>query len=262
MDTSSLIATGLTPLQASAYALLIEKGEVKPPQLVKHLSITRSNAYKLLDKLVELGLAAKTEKGKTLSYAATNPIALATLAERFRAEATAREEAVSGVMQELLATYHARSDKPGVSVATGRKAVAGAYRKQIELREDVFFIRTTADIPMMGFDTMHEIRTRPGHHGKQRAALMAHQDNGKINYKAHERSNLDVTWITNDDYNAPVEWSVTKSSLLIVLYATEPHAILIIDPVVAGAFMQLWKLLQVLLSERPHHTKLATQGKK
>lgn len=258
MDASALIATGLTPLQASAYALLIEKGEVKPPQLVKQLSITRSNAYKLLDKLVELGLAAKAEQGKTLVYRAANPIALATLTERFRAEATVREEAVSSVMQDLLATYHTHSDKPGVTVVTGRKAVAAAYRKQIELREDVNFIRTKADIPMMGFDTMHDIRTRPAHHGKQRAALMAHQAGGKINYKSHERSNLDVTWITNDDYDAPVEWSVTKSSLLIVLYATEPHAILIIDPVVAGAFLQLWKLLQVVLAERPTHQQLKT----
>jgi len=76
MDLKSLIATGLTKPQAEAYALLIELGEVKPAIAATRLKITRTNAYKVLDKLVELGLASKGEEGKTLAYSATNPIAL------------------------------------------------------------------------------------------------------------------------------------------------------------------------------------------
>lgn len=259
MEIDSLVAVGLTPHQAAAYALLIELGQIKPAEAAKRLKLTRTNAYKVFDKLVELKLAEKHEQGKVFTYSAANPLALATLTAEFRAEAVAREEAVSGVMHELLAKYYAHSDKPEVRVYTGRKEVADAYRAQLNLREDIHFIHTRADVAMMGFDTMHELRVTPARHNKKRKGILAVRKdaNGPVNYEQHERSNLDVTWANEADYNAPVEWSVTKSSLLIVLYATEPHAILVADPVVAGAFLQLWLLLSTLLRQQPTHKSLA-----
>ena len=118
------------------------------------------------------------------------------------------------------------------------------------------FIHTKADVPMMGFDTMHEIRVTPARHNLQRKGILMAPQKGPINYDGHKRSNMEVTWLEEEHYNAPVEWSVTKSSLLIVLYATEPHAILIVDKVVAGAFLQLWTLLNSLLEPREIHQKL------
>lgn len=251
MDTQPLVAIGLTPLQAEAYALLIELGELKPTETAKRLSATRTNAYKVLDRLVEMDLAKKVERGKKFVYVATNPLALATLTEKFRAEATAREEAVSGMLQDLLAQYYTHTDRPQAEVFTGRKAVADAYRRQLSTREDIYFIHTKADVPMMGFDTMHEIRTTPAKHGLRRHGLLATKvQDTKINFESHRRSHLDITWHRAEDYTAPVEWSVTSTSLLIVLYATEPHAILITDKVVAGAFLQLWKMLRMLLAHQ------------
>lgn len=256
MDLQSLITVGLTPLQAEAYALLIETGGIKPPDASRRLKATRTNTYKLLDKLVELGLAQKVEDTKKIIYVPNNPLALANLTAAYRAEAVAREEAASKVMQQLLAQYYTHSDRPDVKVVTGRKKVAEAYRQQLVLREDIYFIHSKADVPMMGFDVMHEIRTIPSRHDKQRNVIMAADGKSTINYEQHKRSNLSITWAEESAYTAPVEWSVTESSLLIVLYATEPHAILLADRVVAGAFLQLWKLLSNLLKQQDLHKQL------
>lgn len=258
MDTQPLVAIGLTPLQAAAYAELIEYGTVKPPELAIKLNTTRTNAYKLLDKLVELKLAARTESGKKNAYTITSPMALTSLTAQYRAEAVAREEAVSNMMLDLLAKYHVHSDRPDVVVATGRKDVLQAYRTQLALCEDVSFIRTKADILAIGYDAMHDIRITPARHSKRRRAIMtAHSEQaGPINYASHKRSNLEITWAKDSDYDAPVEWSVTDSSLLIVLYASEPHAILITDSIVAGAFLQIFRLLSSLLQSQPLHQAL------
>lgn len=255
MDLQSLIAVGLTPNQAAAYAALIEHGAMKPPKLATLLKTTRTNSYKLLDKLVELKLAEKIEEGKKLSYIPANPLSLANLTASYRAEAVSREEAATKIMHELLARYYEHSDKPKVEVVTGRVEVAAAYRKQVNLNEDIHFIHTKADIPMMGYDVMHEIRIAPSRHGKQRRGILVRPEDGPINMETHNRSNLAITWRSEEQYNAPVEWSVTKSSLLIVLYATEPHSIFIADPVVASAFIQLWNLLSSLLQQLPLHNK-------
>lgn len=257
MDLQSLTAIGLSHQQASAYALLIEHGEVKPALAAQRLKTTRTNAYKILDKLVELKLAQKLEQGKTFVYAPSNPMSLATLTANYRAEAVHREEAVAKVMQELLEKYYKHTDSPTTEVVTGRAKVAEAYRKQLKLRENVYFIHTNTDVPMMGFDIMHELRVTPARTDNKRFAIMARPDSGLVNHAQHQRSNLEITWAQKGLYSAPVEWSVTTSSLLIVLYATEPHAILIVDKVVAGAFLQIWQMLSTLLRQQAAHTKTA-----
>lgn len=256
MDLKSLSAIGLTKLQAQAYALLIEHGSLKPPEAATYLDTTRTNAYKLFDKLVELNIAIKKESGKKITYLPANPMTLANLAANYRSEAVAREEAVNSIMHNLLDKYYEHSDRPQVEVVSGRKEVAAAYRKQINLKEDLYFIHTKADVPLMGFDTMHDIRVMPSRYGKRRKGILTANDKTKVNYAQHKRSNLDITWIEDEFYNAPVEWSVTKSSLLIVLYATEPHAVLIVDRVVAMAFMQVWQILNSLLQDREIHQSL------
>lgn len=256
MDINSLITIGLSPQQAEAYALLIEHGELRPAQAAKDLNLTRTNAYKLLDRLVEMDLAQKIEKANKYTYVLNNPMVLTELTSRYRAKAVERENAVSKLMQELLAKYHVHSDKPDTRVYIGVKDVADAYRAQIQLKENIHFIHTKSDIPLMGFDNMHDLRVAQAQHGNKRQAIMVVSDKTTtINHESHKRSNLDPTWADQDFYSAPVEWSVTESSLLIVLYATEPHAILITDKIVAGAFLQLWQFMDSVLKTMPTHHK-------
>lgn len=259
MDINKLVATGLSETQAAAYALLIEDGELSPPKAAAKLNLTRTNAYKLLDKLVELNLAVKSPGNKSL-YKISNPVALASLAADLRAEVTSRENAISNVLNDLITKYYSHTEQPGVEVVSGKNEVANAFRNQINLTEDIFFIRSIADITSMGFDTMHEIRTRPSRHGLNRFGILPDSIKGPVNYDSHKRSNLNITWVKNEDYNMPVEWSVTKSSLLIILYGTEPHALTILNPIIAGSFLQIWHLLDSCLRSMPYYKDLPRQG--
>jgi DNA-binding MarR family transcriptional regulator len=253
MDIDKLIEAGLNDQQAKAYALLIEAGGITPPEAAKKLQLTRSNAYKTLDRLVEMRLAERKDIDKKLTYLPTSPTVFADLSAQQRAEVTAREEAVSNIMQELLSKYYAHSNKPDAEVFSGRSEVARAYYKQLASREDVYFVHTPADLPMMGFDVLHEIRTNPARHGNKRYGILTAPTEGPINYDSHKRTNLEITWADKNHYNSPVEWSATKSSLLLITYATDPQAILITDPVVAGAFIQLWKMMDALLKPTKLH---------
>src|SRR4051812_44155873 len=110
MDTSSLVAAGLTAIQAEVYARLLEHGSISPPLLAKELKLTRTNAYKILDKLVELELARKEERNKKLVYVPDNPLGLTNLVAEQRNIAPAREEAVKRVMSDLLKQYHQHTE--------------------------------------------------------------------------------------------------------------------------------------------------------
>lgn len=256
MDSTKLVATGLSEQQAYAYALLLEKGEVTPPSAAPVLGLSRSNAYKLLDKLVELGLATKKEQRKKFVYSPANPMALSNLVAEQRNLAEKQEQAVKAVLSDLLAKYHVHTEQPGIEVVSGRENVANAYRSQINQLETVYFIRSRADIPVMGFDTMKEIRITPARHGVQRFGINPDLASGTTPTDGHKRSNLTRTWVRQEDYNAPVEWSVSGSSLLIVLFGAEPHAITITHPIIADAFRQIWILLNQCLQTMPYYKNL------
>lgn len=251
MDTQKLVSAGLTAQQATAYALLIEFGSLTPPVAAQLLKLSRTNAYKLLDKLVDLDVAIKKDVNKKIAYLPNNPMALVNMVAAERNTITAREFAVRSIISDLLEKYYGHTENPLVSLASGKSAVAEAYRAQISLDQDIYFIRSHADISSMGFDTMVDLRTTPERHGHKRYAIHPDLTKGSIN-----QSKLTRTWVRQEDYDAPVEWSVSGSSLLIVLFGEEPHAISIINPIIAQAFMQIWKLLDSTLRSMPYYHSL------
>ncbi len=256
MDTQSLVATGLQPAQAKAYALLLETGGISPPQAAVKLNLSRTNAYKLLDKLVEIGLANKVESHKKFVYKPSNPLALTQMVSDARNQITYQEEAVKKIMSSLLTQYHEKNEQPSTRVVTGRDAVVSAFKNQINLRQPIHFIRTRADIASLGFDTMHELRVAPQHYGQKRFGITPDPLHGPVNPDNDTRSNLTRTWVKQEDYTAPVEWSVSGSMLLIVLFGSEPHAVVITNPIVADAFRQLWHIMDTCLRSMPYYKDL------
>ncbi len=257
MDLSKLIAVGLNEQQAEAYALLLEKGSASPAQAAAKLKLSRTNAYKVFDRLVEFQLASKKEEKKKIVYSPANPMAISSLVAEQRNLATQREEAANILIAELLAKYHSHTTQPDAKAVTGRTQVADAYRAQIRQKETIYFIRSRADIPVMGFDTMHEIRTTPARYGSKRFGINPDIATGTTpNPEPSERSNFTRTWVRQEDYTAPVEWSVSGSTLLIVVFEDEPHAITIDSPVVAEAFRQLWHIMDTCIRAMPYYKQL------
>ncbi len=256
MDTNLLVTAGLQPLQAQAYALLLQTGEIAPPEAAQKLGLTRTNAYKLFDRLVEQGLANKVEVRKKFVYQPSNPLALAELVGNARNQVTAQEEAVKQVMNQLLERYYEKTEQPSVQTVTGRDAVVAAFWQQINLREPIYFMRSRADIPSLSFETMHELRIGPAHHGQKRFGITPDAEHGPINPEGDVRSNLKRTWVKHEDYTAPVEWSVSGSMLLIVLFGSEPHAITINNPIIADAFRQLWHIMDNCLRAMQYYKTL------
>lgn len=247
MDISQLKATGLSSKEAAAYGLLLDKGSIAPPDAAKALHTSRTNTYKLFDKLVEYGLAKKIDKSKKIHYQINNPIALNDYVYAYRAEAVSREEAVNSLMKDLVSKYNKHSPASTVDTMDSKDAVVAGFKKQLSLKEDIHFIHTRSDVASMGWDTMHTIRTEPARHDLQRYGIMSwpKDKTSPINDESHKRSNLAVTRIEQGLYTEPVEWSVTKSSLLIIVYGKNIHGIFIQDSAVSAAFLQLWQIIKL-----------------
>ena len=96
-----LQAIGLSKLQATAYVYLLDfvNGR-RPAQIAEDLSLTRTNAYKILDSLHEIRLVRKSDASKKLTYYAEDPIVLT----NFVADARNRARELENKVKESLST--------------------------------------------------------------------------------------------------------------------------------------------------------------
>lgn len=257
-----LAAAGLNEGQTKIYLFLLQNGESIPPVVARKLELTRTNAYKLLDSLVDVGLVVKAEVNKKFVYKADDPIALTNIVAAERNRVIALENNVREAMTELRRTYEKNSDSQDVRTFRGNPAVKSLYISQAKKKEPIYFIKTRTDIPTMGHETMDAIRRLPAKLGTERYGITPDVPEAILNPAIDRSANLTRTWIHADDYTAPVEWTVSGDELLIISFEKEASAIRIKNPVVAKAFKQLWHLLDRNVRQVTEYKKLPKQAQR
>lgn len=257
-----LTNAGLTESQATVYLFLIENGESSPPAVAQKLKLTRTNAYKVLDNLVGMGLVRKTEVNKKFVYSAEDPIALSGLVAAERNRIIALEHSVRDAMHQLRATYEKTQKDYDVRVFRGNPAVTSLYVQQAKQEQPIYFIKSRADIPTIGFETMDRLRRLPAKAGTQRYGITPDVVEANLNPAIDKSANLARTWVHADDYTSPVEWAVSGDELLIIDFEREASAVRIKNPAIAGAFKELWHLLDRSLRQTPEYKKLPKQARR
>lgn len=253
---------GLTESQATAYLHLLRKGPTAPPAMAKVLKLTRTNAYKVLDQLLELRLVRRAELNKKLVYQAEDPIALASLVSEERNRVIALEKKTGAILKQLRQRYQKSTGGGELATYQGKIAVRNVFERQASLGKPIYFIKSRADTPFMGFETMHYIRYLATKYGNKRYGITQDTPDAPVNPEVDARSNLERTWFESQDYTAPVEWSVSDDELVVVSYDDPPSAIRIKNAEVASAFHQLWMLLDKKLRESPRYKKHPLHAKR
>jgi predicted transcriptional regulator len=268
MDVQLLEDIGLTKVQATAYKALVDHGAQTAPALAARLGESRTNGYKVLDKLVELGLAIKEPRGGKYTYAATSPASLEQFVRQQAEVIRQKERRLNTELPHLLDYYFAHSERPSVRYFEGQEGLLRMYRDQMATGQPVKFIRGKYDYQFLGFEEMHKMRNMFPRLGIQRECII--QD--KLPIELPEANRMPVeesdktmllrrTWISEDDYTAPVEWTVYGDKLSIIQYGEQAMGMLIESKPIASAFRQLYRLLDEGIRRRPdyaYYPKIAT----
>lgn len=257
-----LLNIGLTDLQARSYLWILEHGSTTPPRLAKELNITRTNTYKVLDSLVDMGLASKSEVQKKLTYFPEDPIALSSLVAEERNKVIALEQNTKEIVSGLRRKFRKTTSGTGVKIHQGKAAVKTAYEHQASLKQPMYFIKSRYDIPFMGYEAMDYLRRLAINLGFKRYGITQDSPEAPINPQIDKNSNLQRTWVDPTDYTAPVEWSIAGDELNITVFDKEPQTIQIKNGLVAESFVQIWKLLDKNLKANPKYKDLPHGAKR
>ena len=262
MTQEVLKQIGLNDQQIAAYIYLLDHGPTSPPDIAQKLKFTRSNAYKILDQLLEIGLVSRGEAGKKLAYKAEDPIALASIVAEERNRVLALEKNVKIALEQLRAKYQKSSNKSEVQTYVGSSALKLLYEHQARLRQPVYFVKTREDIPTMGFEAMDYIRRLPAKFNVPLFGITQDSPEGSANPELDRQTNLIRTWVPAEDYTAPVEWAVAGDELTIFNFSGQASAIRVKNQVVADAFRQLWHIMDIGLRAQPNYNKLPVKAKR
>jgi predicted transcriptional regulator len=251
----ALLNAGLSKHQAKAYIYIVDHFPVNPANIAMHLRLSRTNAYKLADKLVEMGLVAKTIQDKKIVYTPTDPIALSSLIADARTKMIALEKATKEAMR-IVKDRIVNDGHTEAKVYRGRSAIVEMFRDQAAQDKDLYFVATPADLPVMSFQTMQQMRHITGPSRAIRYGMTPDVPGAVNNAAVDKTTCLTRTWMPRQAYTTPVEWSACGDELRLFVYASEPYAIQISDKHVADGFRQLWRLLDDSLRQSRDYKNL------
>ncbi len=261
---TNLQAAGLNETEAKTYQMLLTKQRWQPSELAKTVNESRTNMYKILDKLVDKKLAIRFDFKKKLHYRATNPSHLLELAHEERKRQEQSQKELELATQELTGEYIKTHEQPAVRYFQGKQEIGEIFDIIANSKSKVQFIHSLSGIDFYGLKAMHGLRMRAVKNNVQRQALTPDGVNATKNYKeADPYSLLERTWLKADDYTAPVEWGVTDDTLYIISYGKEALGLTIESPAISESFKQLFNLLergQKLLPDYSVLPKLATKS--
>lgn len=255
-----LSAAGLSSTEAKCYTELLKKTAWRPSDLATAINETRTNCYKILDKLVGYGLAERFDQDKKLHYRATNPSRLLQLVREQRAVREKAEQELELHAQNLMGEYLKTNEQAGVRYFQGKEEIKTIFEEIARSKDEVLFVNTIAGIDFYGYEAMGNLRMLAVNARIPRRALTPDNKYVKIDsYSGRDaRHSLTRTWLRAEDYSAPVEWGAFDGKLYIINYAQEALGLIIDSPAIAEAFKQLFTLMERGQKLQPWYNTLPT----
>lgn len=244
MDTSVLTGIGLTEAQAKAYITLTQLGPTAPPVLADKINETRSNTYKVLDKLVELGLARKLEHENKIRYRVENPTALESLARQKRDAALAEEHRIKDALPKLMTFFYTYSEQPGVRFYQGHDGIKQIFDDMLRTRQDIYLIRSPADVKFYDEVFFAEFRRKRSELGITTHAITPNVASAVHNIDVDKLNKFNRTWIPAYAYTGNVEWDIYGNKVALISYGDEAIGMIIESPQIAESCRQLFNLLR------------------
>jgi len=240
-----LSAAGLTAKEAKCYQFLLRQPDWLPAELAKEIDESRSNCYKLLDKLVSFKLAEKFDKNKKLRYRATNPAQLIQLAHDKKAAQQASEDELELNVNALVGEYLKTQEQAGVRFFQGKEDLKNIYADQVATQKPIYFVHSLSGIDFYGYDHMHDLRMLAVNAKIPRKSLTPDTEQATIDWQeTDDKFLLKRTWLDHEDYTAPVEWGTYGDKVYIISFGSEASGLIIESKQIAESFKQIFKLLE------------------
>jgi sugar-specific transcriptional regulator TrmB len=235
-------AAGLAPTEAKVYKKLLTRKEWLPSELAENVAESRTNIYKILDRLTDLHLAERVETQKKLRYRAQNPAHLLELAREKRRQHDQAEAKLEAAAQGLVHDYITTYEQPAVKYFQGKDEIRKIFIDMFETGESLRLLRSPADITYYDPEFFTALKARRAERGIKTIALTPDVPSAIHDAQDDARHLIFRTWLPEQAYTAPVEWNISGDKVALISYGQEALGMVIESPQIAESFRQLFAL--------------------
>lgn len=263
MNEEILQEAGLTKTEAIIYTILVKNSPATPPQLAELAGESRTNTYKLLDSLEEMGLVTRDESQPKMRYWANNPSVLLDQLKKRRSDVESAEKRFQSSLPSLVDEYFKHSEQPAIRYFHGADGVEAVYKDQLKDRQPVTFVHSIGIRDSLGVEKMHRIRNEFPKLGIHRHTFYPDVPQpiapGEPTTPIDESDKLMLvtrTWLNENDLTSPVEWSVYGNKLSIISLGNEVVGMIIESKQIAESFREILALLDKNIRNQPGYNDL------
>jgi sugar-specific transcriptional regulator TrmB len=251
MDVQLLEDIGLTNPQALAYKALVESGSANAPAIAAVIQESRSNTYKVLDRLCEIGLASKDQTGNKVQYYPTSPSALEKLIHDKAAAVKLQESKLNAALPSMLDYYFAHSEQAGIRFFQGKEGMRQIFTEILKTGQTFYLLRSPSDLKYYDPEFFTELKKKRRAMGIKTISITPDVPSANHDPEQDKRDGMIRTWIHGDDYTAPVEWNIAGDKVAFISYGEEAMGVLIESPQIAESFRQVFQLAAKAIAAVP-----------
>jgi sugar-specific transcriptional regulator TrmB len=251
MDVHLLKDIGLTEPQALAYQALIRLNGASAPKIATEVGESRSNAYKVLDRLCELGLASKGQNGKKVHYLPASPVALEQLVQKQAAELDLRKRKLQAAMPDMVNAFLASSERPSIRYFQGKEGLRQIFSDMLATGKTLYLVRTPDDVRFYDHEFFAEVRKKRRLLGAKTIGLTPDVPSANHDPQIDFKDKFIRTWIPADAYTANVEWNISGDKVALISYGQEAVGVVIESKQIAESFRQIFALAASSQRGRP-----------
>lgn len=236
-------ASGLSPTEARCYQQLLTRADWQPAALAENVGETRTNIYKILDRLVALGLAEKFDRAKKIHYRPRNPQLLLEMAQARRQTMLEEEKVLQDQVAQLTKQFFMIADQPAVRFYQGKDSIKAVFDDMLATKQDVYLIRSPHDIKFFDQSFFDEFKKNRALKGINTHVISPDIPSSVHNPVRDRIDNMFRSWVPASAYTVPVEWDVYGDKVAIISYGQEAFATVLESPYVAESMRQLFRLI-------------------
>jgi len=126
---------GLTETETRIYEALLQLGEAKASEILKHANLNTGKIYDLLDGLHEKGLITQITKSMTKYYSAANPKRILDYLDEKNKRITRQKSDFAKILPDITKQIETKREGTKVEVYMGIEGMKTAFSKEVELYE-------------------------------------------------------------------------------------------------------------------------------
>lgn len=127
---------GLDPISADMYLLLVERGELRPKDIMTARSVSLSSVHNSLRELTSHDLISSRKRGRAVFYKAAHPRTLESLMNKRRNELQELDTKIDHTVSVLSKLFATTGKQPGMSYAEGEDAVISLLSSLLDVESD------------------------------------------------------------------------------------------------------------------------------